>query len=142
MGFPVAYTELLLPKILLHTLSVLGFIRKIISVLFNFLGLQEYFLEQQPTLSGPTRPQPPPPPSGSVADVRFGTPHPGNPSRREVLGASRPIGLLRRLSLRVRRTGRDQTADELPAHIPPELSRPLDGVRSEDVSALSDYVYS
>ncbi|KAK0587782.1 hypothetical protein LWI29_028928 [Acer saccharum] len=51
MGFPVAYTELLLPKLLLHTLSVLGFIRKIISVLFNYLGLQEYFLEQQPDIA-------------------------------------------------------------------------------------------
>ncbi|KAL5747531.1 hypothetical protein ACOSQ2_024828 [Xanthoceras sorbifolium] len=51
MGFPVAYTELLLPKLLLHTLSVLGFIRKLISVLFNCLGLQEYFLEQQPDIA-------------------------------------------------------------------------------------------
>ncbi|KAL6979560.1 Homeobox protein B-H1 [Sarracenia purpurea var. burkii] len=42
MGFPVGYTELLLPKILLHTLSVLGFIRKMISVLFRSMGLGDF----------------------------------------------------------------------------------------------------
>lgn len=42
MGFPVGYTELLFPKLLLHTLSLLGFIRKIISMFFHFLGLQDF----------------------------------------------------------------------------------------------------
>ncbi|KAJ4712034.1 E3 ubiquitin-protein ligase RHA1B-like [Melia azedarach] len=43
MGFPVACTELLLlPKLLLYTLYFLGFVRKLISVLFSYLGLQEF----------------------------------------------------------------------------------------------------
>ncbi|GFP87985.1 E3 ubiquitin-protein ligase rha1b [Phtheirospermum japonicum] len=35
----------------------------------------------------------------------------------------------------------DPAADELPAHIPPELPGPLDGPRSEDVSAVPHAVY-
>ncbi|KAG2681084.1 hypothetical protein I3843_11G128600 [Carya illinoinensis] len=42
MGFPVGYTELLLPKLFLHTLSVLGFLRKFISTLFRYLGLGDF----------------------------------------------------------------------------------------------------
>lgn len=42
MGFPVGYTELLLPKLLLHMLSLLGFIRKLISYFFRFLGLTDF----------------------------------------------------------------------------------------------------
>ncbi|GMP74865.1 hypothetical protein CsSME_00032138 [Camellia sinensis var. sinensis] len=49
MGFPVGYTELLLPKLLLHTLSILGFIRKLISFLFRSLGLGDF-------LAWPVRP--------------------------------------------------------------------------------------
>ncbi|KAF6157679.1 hypothetical protein GIB67_037252 [Kingdonia uniflora] len=50
MGFPVGYTELFLPKLLLHSLSVLGFIRKLISSLFQSLGLGD-FLESETTWS-------------------------------------------------------------------------------------------
>ncbi|KAF5193557.1 E3 ubiquitin-protein ligase rha1b-like [Thalictrum thalictroides] len=50
MGFPVGYTELFVPKLLLHTLSLLGFIRKIISWLFRTLGLGD-FLESDITWS-------------------------------------------------------------------------------------------
>ncbi|GAV76109.1 zf-RING_2 domain-containing protein [Cephalotus follicularis] len=42
MGFPVGYTELLLPKLLLHTLSLLGLLRTLISTLFRLLGLQDF----------------------------------------------------------------------------------------------------
>ncbi|KAG6630138.1 hypothetical protein CIPAW_14G135200 [Carya illinoinensis] len=42
MGFLVAYTELLLPKLFLHTLSVLGFLIKFISTLFRYLGLGDF----------------------------------------------------------------------------------------------------
>ncbi|OMO58608.1 Zinc finger, RING-type [Corchorus olitorius] len=43
MGFPVVgYSELLLPKLLIHTFSILGFIRKFISTLFLFLGLPDF----------------------------------------------------------------------------------------------------
>lgn len=53
MGFPVAYTELLLPKLLIHTLSFLGFIRKLITVLFSSLGLQEFL---EPDIAWPDTP--------------------------------------------------------------------------------------
>ncbi|KAF5734802.1 putative zinc finger protein [Tripterygium wilfordii] len=55
MGFPVGYTELLLPKALIHTLSILGFIRKLINTLFRYLGLPDFsepdfvWTDQQPT---------------------------------------------------------------------------------------------
>ncbi|KAL6323141.1 hypothetical protein AAG906_027414 [Vitis piasezkii] len=42
MGFPVGYTEVFLPKLFLHTLSFLGFIRKLIFSLFHFLGLSDF----------------------------------------------------------------------------------------------------
>ncbi|KAF4361129.1 hypothetical protein F8388_023477 [Cannabis sativa] len=42
MGFPVGYTELFIPKLFIHTLSFLGFIRKFISILFSYLGLQNF----------------------------------------------------------------------------------------------------
>ncbi|XP_040990413.1 brassinosteroid-responsive RING protein 1-like [Juglans microcarpa x Juglans regia] len=42
MGFPVGYTELLLPKLFIHALSVLGFLRKLISTLFRHLGLADF----------------------------------------------------------------------------------------------------
>ncbi|XP_057977880.1 brassinosteroid-responsive RING protein 1-like [Malania oleifera] len=42
MGFPLGYTELFLPKLLIHTLAVLGFIRKLISWLFQIVGLGEF----------------------------------------------------------------------------------------------------
>ncbi|GMN31991.1 hypothetical protein TIFTF001_003490 [Ficus carica] len=42
MGFPVGYTEMFLPKLFIHTLSLLGFLRKFISVLFSFVGLQDF----------------------------------------------------------------------------------------------------
>ncbi|KAB2017193.1 hypothetical protein Goshw_010773 [Gossypium schwendimanii] len=42
MGFPVAYSELLLPRLLLHTLSLLAYLRKFISTLFLYLGLPDF----------------------------------------------------------------------------------------------------
>lgn len=69
MGFPVAYPELLLPKLLLHTLSFLGFIRKLISILFSFLGLQEFL---EPDIAWPETPTTlvPSPPSVSALLIR------------------------------------------------------------------------
>lgn len=46
MGFPVGYTELFLPKILIHVLTFLGLIRKLISAVFRFVGLGD-FLEPE-----------------------------------------------------------------------------------------------
>ncbi|KAG5228333.1 E3 ubiquitin-protein ligase RHA1B [Salix suchowensis] len=42
MGFPVGYSELLLPKLLLHALSVLGLLRKLMNILFHYLGLPDF----------------------------------------------------------------------------------------------------
>ncbi|XP_042475654.1 brassinosteroid-responsive RING protein 1-like [Macadamia integrifolia] len=42
MGFPVGYTELFIPKLLVHTLSFLGFIRKLICWLFRLMGLGDF----------------------------------------------------------------------------------------------------
>ncbi|XP_004298823.1 PREDICTED: E3 ubiquitin-protein ligase RHA1B [Fragaria vesca subsp. vesca] len=52
MGFPAGYTELLLPKLFLSTLSLLGFIRKLITTLFSVLGLQD-FIEPDNAWSDP-----------------------------------------------------------------------------------------
>ncbi|XP_021887932.1 E3 ubiquitin-protein ligase RHA1B-like [Carica papaya] len=60
MGFPVGYTELLLPKLLLHTLSLLGLIRKLISIFFHLLGLPDF---HQPDIVSPD--------SSSLPDSRF-----------------------------------------------------------------------
>ncbi|KAI9109816.1 hypothetical protein K1719_018857 [Acacia pycnantha] len=46
MGFPVGYTDVVLPNLFLHTLSLLGFIRNLIFLLFQFLGLSD-FLETE-----------------------------------------------------------------------------------------------
>ncbi|KAK8606431.1 hypothetical protein V6N13_030714 [Hibiscus sabdariffa] len=42
MGFPMAYSELLLPRLLLHSLSLLSYIRKFISTLFHCVGLPDF----------------------------------------------------------------------------------------------------
>ncbi|XVF10561.1 hypothetical protein REPUB_Repub07fG0193000 [Reevesia pubescens] len=42
MGFPVAYSELLLPRLLLHTLSLLSYLRNFISTLFLYLGFPDF----------------------------------------------------------------------------------------------------
>ena len=42
MGFPVGYTEVLLPKLLLNTLSILGFIRTLILTVLRLLGLSDF----------------------------------------------------------------------------------------------------
>ncbi|CAN8245458.1 unnamed protein product [Cochlearia groenlandica] len=47
MGFPVCYSELLLPKIFIHILTFLGLIRKLISTIFRVIGLPD-FLEPDP----------------------------------------------------------------------------------------------
>lgn len=42
MGFPVGYSELLFPKLLLHILSLLGLLRKLICSLLRFMGLHDF----------------------------------------------------------------------------------------------------
>ncbi|CAI0476103.1 unnamed protein product [Linum tenue] len=66
MGFPVGYTELLLPKFLIHTLSLLSFLRRLINALFRVIGLPDFL---EPNISWS------PPPSSSpdiLPVVRFG----------------------------------------------------------------------
>ncbi|XP_038906771.1 E3 ubiquitin-protein ligase RHA1B [Benincasa hispida] len=53
MGFPASYTELLLPKLFIHVLSFLGFLRKLISLLFRLLGLQDFL---EPDIPWPNHP--------------------------------------------------------------------------------------
>ncbi|PON62919.1 43kDa postsynaptic protein [Parasponia andersonii] len=59
MGFPVGYTELFVPKLFIHTLSFLGFIRKFISILFSYLGLQDFI--ESPDINGVSSWYPDPP---------------------------------------------------------------------------------
>ncbi|XP_059651372.1 brassinosteroid-responsive RING protein 1 [Cornus florida] len=53
MGFPVGYTEIFLPKLFIHTLLLLGFIRNLIFSLFRFLGLSDFL---EPGASFPETP--------------------------------------------------------------------------------------
>ncbi|KAK4435383.1 Brassinosteroid-responsive RING protein 1 [Sesamum alatum] len=46
MGFPVGYTDLFFPKLLVYLLTVLGFVRKFVYALLSLLGLGE-FLEPE-----------------------------------------------------------------------------------------------
>ncbi|KAM7508631.1 hypothetical protein LguiA_019084 [Lonicera macranthoides] len=55
MGFPLGYTEVFLPKLFIHILSFLGFLRKSISFLFNFLGLSDFLEPNTPLPDTPTR---------------------------------------------------------------------------------------
>ncbi|KAL1225595.1 Brassinosteroid-responsive RING protein 1 [Cardamine amara subsp. amara] len=57
MGFPVGYTELLLPRIFLHLLSLLGLIKKLIYTGFRLMGLPDFF-ESDP-VSSSSWPEPP-----------------------------------------------------------------------------------
>ncbi|KAG9455254.1 hypothetical protein H6P81_008158 [Aristolochia fimbriata] len=42
MGFPVGYSELFFPRLILHVFSLLGLVRKLISSLFRLLGLGDF----------------------------------------------------------------------------------------------------
>ncbi|KAJ4837068.1 hypothetical protein Tsubulata_008433 [Turnera subulata] len=42
MGFPVAYTQLGFPKLLIYTLSFVGFLRNLLNTLFHCLGLPTF----------------------------------------------------------------------------------------------------
>ncbi|XP_047174810.1 brassinosteroid-responsive RING protein 1-like [Vigna umbellata] len=52
MGFPVGYTEWVLPKVLLHLLSVLGLIRKLLTILLCYMGFHDFF---EPDIAWPER---------------------------------------------------------------------------------------
>ncbi|KAI6707691.1 brassinosteroid-responsive RING protein 1 [Syzygium oleosum] len=42
MGFPLGYTEVFLPKLFVHALCLLGFVRHLIFSLFRSLGLSDF----------------------------------------------------------------------------------------------------
>ncbi|GMH28864.1 hypothetical protein Nepgr_030707 [Nepenthes gracilis] len=52
MGFPVGYTEVFLPKLILNLLSILGFIRKILLTVFRRTGLSDFL---EPDIVWPER---------------------------------------------------------------------------------------
>ncbi|OIT32211.1 PREDICTED: E3 ubiquitin-protein ligase RHA1B-like [Nicotiana attenuata] len=53
MGFPVGYTDLFLPKLLVHILTILGYIRKFICTLLTILGLGDFLEPEMPFLARP-----------------------------------------------------------------------------------------
>ncbi|GKU96776.1 hypothetical protein SLE2022_028870 [Rubroshorea leprosula] len=61
MGFPVGYTEVFLPKLFVHVLSFLGFIRNLIFSLFHYVGLSDFLETDMAWPEGPIRmPENPP----------------------------------------------------------------------------------
>ncbi|MBA0638506.1 hypothetical protein Godav_025016, partial [Gossypium davidsonii] len=66
MGFPVGYTEVFLPKLFVHTLSFLGFIRNLISALFDFMGLTNFLETDAVWPENPTRTTPEHPPVSAL----------------------------------------------------------------------------
>ncbi|CAK9141925.1 unnamed protein product [Ilex paraguariensis] len=53
MGFPVGYTDFFLPKLLVYTLTFLGFIRKLLSNLFATFGLGDFLEPEVSFQTGP-----------------------------------------------------------------------------------------
>lgn len=47
MGFPVGYSEFLLPKVFLHLVFLLGHVRRLISWIFEVLGLGDLLLDAE-----------------------------------------------------------------------------------------------
>ncbi|CAI9755463.1 unnamed protein product [Fraxinus pennsylvanica] len=59
MGFPVGYTDIFLPKLLVYLLTIMGFIRKSICAVFSLLGLSDFL---EPEMAYPTQTDPEPEP--------------------------------------------------------------------------------
>ncbi|KAM3321713.1 brassinosteroid-responsive RING protein 1 [Capsicum chacoense] len=53
MGFPVGYSDLFLPKLLVHLLTLLGLMRKFLCTVFTIFGLEDFL---EPEMSFQTRP--------------------------------------------------------------------------------------
>ncbi|XP_030530330.1 brassinosteroid-responsive RING protein 1 [Rhodamnia argentea] len=69
MGFPVCYSELLLPKLLLDTLSIFTALRRLISALLRLAGLSGFLdpeARDHPASSRAAAPEPPPPSVSAV----------------------------------------------------------------------------
>ncbi|GFZ06893.1 hypothetical protein Acr_18g0010630 [Actinidia rufa] len=134
MGFPIGYTELLLPKLLLFTLLALGSLRKLILSLFRSMGLGDFL---EPEISWPTRPD-----CTSDQEARSGS----SDLIRELLPVARFSDLVdpqegcAGVPARVRRRRRGPVSGQLLPHLPSKLSRPVDRPRPPDLPALSNPV--
>lgn len=51
MGFPVGYTDLFFPKLLVHVLTFLGLMRKLVHLLLSLVGLGEFLEPEMPLQS-------------------------------------------------------------------------------------------
>ncbi|KAL3737612.1 hypothetical protein ACJRO7_019189 [Eucalyptus globulus] len=58
MGFPLGYTEVCLPKLFVHALCLLGFLRNLIFSLFHFLGLSDFLDTDAAPFPAESRPSP------------------------------------------------------------------------------------
>ncbi|XAR54040.1 hypothetical protein NMG60_11029022 [Bertholletia excelsa] len=61
MGFPVGYTEVFLPKLFIHTLSLLDLIRNLIFFLLRVAGLSDFLEPDDASDGSPTTPPECPP---------------------------------------------------------------------------------
>uniref|UniRef100_A0A6M2END8 RING-type domain-containing protein n=1 Tax=Populus davidiana TaxID=266767 RepID=A0A6M2END8_9ROSI len=66
MGFPVGYSEVLLPKLFVHALSLLGFIRGLVLCLFTYVGLSDFLETDNIWPDYPTRTSFSPSPSAAL----------------------------------------------------------------------------
>lgn len=66
MGFPVGYTEVFLPNLFVHILSLLGFIRLLILTLLRYLGLSDFLEPEFSPQENPTRTLDYPAPSAAL----------------------------------------------------------------------------
>ncbi|CAN1308997.1 Brassinosteroid-responsive RING protein 1 [Linum perenne] len=86
MGFPVGYSEVFMPKIFVHALSFLGYLRSLIISLFSVLGISD-FIEVAADNIWQQVPPPPLPPAAATA-IQAVNPSPPPPSAeliREIL---------------------------------------------------------
>ncbi|CAN1237294.1 Brassinosteroid-responsive RING protein 1 [Linum grandiflorum] len=76
MGFPIAYTEVFMPKIFVHALSFLGILRTAIVSLFTVLGLSDFIQDYSP----------PPPTAAAARAIHHHRPPPASAELiREIL---------------------------------------------------------
>ncbi|KAL4351994.1 hypothetical protein GQ457_06G031890 [Hibiscus cannabinus] len=66
MGFPVGYTDVFLPKLFVHTLWFLGFIRYVIVALLSCLGLSDFLETDTVWQENRTRTRPENPPVSAL----------------------------------------------------------------------------
>ncbi|QCE12351.1 E3 ubiquitin-protein ligase RHA1B-like [Vigna unguiculata] len=70
MGFPVGYPEVLVPKLFLHALSLLAWLRSLVAALFRLLHLSDLLDTDASALAWPPESQPPRAPTLSALLIR------------------------------------------------------------------------